>query len=129
MSDLSLSLVLSTPRASKDAQEQAIVTKSDTSSHLPFTLDDPLVPKPASTVIFPVRDVSAAQYGLNADDLLIVDRRVSPEDNHLVVNSANDGLIISRYRSHQIRLSSKLPDQSENVSNVPIWGVVTYSIS
>ncbi len=87
MSDLSLSLVLSQSGVSKDAQEQAIGVKSGTSSHSPVTLDQLLIPKPASTVIFPVRDASAAQYGLAQGDLLIVDRDAQPANNQLVIIS------------------------------------------
>lgn len=128
MSDLSESLALPTLSASKGSQKQTIAEELSISSHLPVTLDQLLIPKPASTVIFPIRDASAAQYGLKAGDLLIVDRHATPADNQLVIISANDDLIISRLGSHRGHTPFKLPDESENVTNLSIWGVVTYII-
>jgi SOS-response transcriptional repressor LexA len=129
MSDLSQSLILSQSGVSKDAQQQAIDVKSGTSSHFPVTLDQLLIPKPASTVIFPVRDASAAQYGLSQGDLLIVDRDAMPADNQLVIISANDDLIIRRLSASASNTPLNLADDPENGSiDLPIWGVVTYII-
>jgi SOS-response transcriptional repressor LexA len=129
MSDLSQSLALSQLGVSKGAQEQAIGTQSGIPSHTPVTLDQLLIPKPASTVIFPVRDASAVQYGLTQGDLLIVERDATPADNQLVIISANDDLIISRFNDKPVNTPSNLADATENGSiDLPIWGVVTYII-
>lgn len=129
MSDLSQSLALSLSDVSKDAQQQAIGVKLGTSSHSPVTLDQLLIPKPASTVIFPVRDASAAQYGLSQGDLLIVDRDAEPADNQLVITSANVDLIIRRFSASASNTPPNLADDPENGSiDLPIWGVVTYII-
>ena len=129
MSDLSQSLVLSLSGASKDAQQQVISAKSDASSQSPVTLDNLLIPKPASTVIFPVRDASAAQYGLSQVDLLIVDRDAEPANNQLVIISANDDLIIRRFSASASNTPPNLADDPENGSILlHIWGTVTYII-
>jgi len=129
MSDLSQSLVLSQLSVSKGAQELAISTRSGTPNPSQVTLDQLLIPKPASTVIFPVRDASAAQYGLTQGDLLIVDREATPADNQLVIISANYDLIIRRFNDKPVNTPSNLADASENGSiDLPIWGVVTYII-
>jgi SOS-response transcriptional repressor LexA len=129
MSDLSQSLVLSQSGVSKDAQQQAIDVKSGASSHSPVTLDQLLIPKPASTVVFPVRDASAAKYGLAEGDLLIVDRDTPPADNQLVIISANDDLIISRLSASASNTPPNLADDPENGSILlHIWGAVTYII-
>ena len=129
MSDLSQSLVLSLLGVSKEAQEQDIGVKTGISSHPPVTLDDLLIPKPASTVIFPVRDASAAQYGLTQDDLLIVDLDAQPANNQLVIILANDDLIVSRFSASASNTPPNLADDPENGSiDLPIWGVVTYII-
>ena len=96
MSDLSQILVLSALNVTSDAHAQLLRKQPDIPNPTPITLDDLLIPQPASTVIFPVRDPSAAQYGLNPGDLLIVDRHTTPVNNQLVIISANDELIISR---------------------------------
>ena len=129
MSDLSQNLALSALSVSSDAHAQPLRQQADILHPIPTTLDDLLIPKPASTVIFPVRDPSAAQYGLNPGDLLIVDRHAMPANNQLVIISANDELIISRYSEQSDRTPSKLPEAIETVPSLPIWGAVTYSIS
>lgn len=126
MSDLSQSLLLSTPEPASGAQQQAIGAKSGSPSLV--TLDRLLIPKPASTVIYPVR-AALPQYGLNRGDLLIVDREASPSDNQLVIILANDDLIVSRFSQSASNTPSNLSDDTENGSvALPIWGVVTYII-
>ena len=128
MSDLSQNLALSALSVSSDAHAQPLRKQPDIPHPIPATLDDLLIPKPASTLIFPVRDPSAAQYGLNPGDLLIVDRHATPHHNQLVIISANDELIILRYSEQSDRTPSNLPEAIENVTSLPIWGAVTYSI-
>jgi len=128
MSDLSQNLALSALSVASDAHVQPLRQQPDNSQPIPTTLDDLLIPKPASTVIFPVRDPSAAQYGLNLGDLLIVDRHATPADNQLVIISANDELIISRYCEQSNHTLSKLPEAIDTVTKLNIWGVVTYII-
>ena len=129
MSDLSQSLALSAVSVFSDAHAQPLRKQPDIPNPIPTTLDDLLIPKPASTVIFPVRDSSAARYGLNPGDLLIVDRHAMPANNQLVIISANDELIICRYSDLSDCTPSNLPEAIETVTNLHIWGVVTYSIS
>ncbi len=129
MSDLSQSLVLSSPGASKDAAGQIIGAKSDNPSNLVLTLDDLLIPRPASTVIFPVHDLSAAQYELKPGDLLVVDRTINPVDRQLVIISTNNELKIRRHHVQAAKIAINLPDTPENGGKpLPIWGTVTYII-
>ncbi len=128
MSDLSQNLALSALSVSSDAYAQALRKQPDILHPIPTTLDHLLIPKPASTVIFPVRDSSAARYGLNPGDLLIVDRHAMPANNQLVIISANDELIISRYSDSSDCTPSNVPEAIDTVTNLHIWGVVTYSI-
>ncbi len=128
MSDLSQNLALSALSVSSDAYAQALRKQPDILHPIPTTLDDLLIPQPTSTVIFPVRDPSAAEYGLNPGDLLIVDRHAMPANNQLVIISANDELIISRYSDSSDCTPSNVPEAIDTVTNLHIWGVVTYSI-
>lgn len=126
MSDLSQSLLLSAPEPANGIQEQISAEKSGIPSVV--TLDSLLIPKPASTVIHPVR-IALPQYGLNRGDLLIVDRESSPSDNQLIIISANDDLTVSRYSHPFSNTPPNLSDDTENGSvALPIWGVVTYII-
>jgi hypothetical protein len=76
----------------------------------------------------PSRLTNIAKGELNPGDLLIVDRHATPTDNHLVIILANDGLMISRFSNRVSCITATLPEQLKNVTNLPIWGVVTYSI-
>jgi hypothetical protein len=126
MSDLSQSLLLSTPEPANGLQRQINAGESGIPSVV--TLDRLLIPKPASTVIFPVR-TAITQYGLNMGDLLIVDREANPSDNQLVIISTNDDLIVSRFSQSFSNTPPNLSDDTENGSiTLPIWGVVTYII-
>lgn len=129
MSDLSQSLVLSLPSPSQGADDRLIGVESGSSVAPPVTLDDLLIPKPASTVIFPVRDPAAIQYELKPGDLLIVDRATNPADGQLVILSTNYELQISRHNSQEAKTSSNLSGAPEiERKSLPIWGAVTYII-
>jgi DNA polymerase V len=129
MSDLSQSLVLSLPSVSKGTGDQVIGVKSDNSITSAVTLDDLLIPKPASTLIFPVRDPAAIEYELEPGDLLIVDRATDPADGQLVILSTNNELHISRHNLQEAKSSSNLSEAPEiGCKSLPIWGAVTYII-
>jgi SOS-response transcriptional repressor LexA len=120
MSDLSQNLALSALSVSSGAHDQPLRKQPDIRHPIPTTLDDLLIPQPASTVIFPVRDPSATQYGLNPGDLLIVDRHATPHNNQLVIISANDELLISRNIEQSDRTPSNLPEAIETVTSLSI---------
>ena len=129
MSDLSQSLVLSPPSASTDAADQLIGSPSGNTAALPLTLDDLLIPRPASTIIFPVRDPCADQYALRPGDLLVVDRAVNPADQQLVIIATNNALIIGRHHLQSAKTAPDSPEKPENgIKPLPIWGTVTYII-
>ena len=128
MSDLSLSQSFSAQSTSLAALEPSSGSKSAIPELSRVTLDELLIPKPASTIIYPIRDLSAAQYGLKLGDLLIVDREAIPHPDQLVIVLANDELRISRQLNHSIQTHSKVTDEIDNVTKLHIFGVVTYII-
>lgn len=128
MSDLSLSQSLLTHSASRDALGINSALKSDVPPASRVTLDNLLISKPVSTVIYPVRNLSAAKYGLKIGDLLIVDREAVPHTDQLVIISINDELSISRYSGFQYQ-SNLASNQDRQTNLLFIWGAVTYIIS
>jgi hypothetical protein len=128
MSDLSLSQSLSAQSTSSTALGLSLSSKSAVPELSRVTLDELLIPKPVSTIIYPVRSLSAAQYGLKLGDLLIVDREAVPNADQLVIVLVNDELSISRYLNHSIQTHSKVTEAIDNVTNLHIFGVVTYII-
>jgi SOS-response transcriptional repressor LexA len=129
MSDLSLSQSLSAQSTSSTALGLSLSSKSAIPELSRVTLDELLIPKPVSTIIYPVRSLSAAQYGLKLGDLLIVDREAIPHSDQLVIVLANDELVISRHLNQSIHTHSKVTEAIDNVTNLHIFGVVTYIIS
>lgn len=128
MSDLSLSQSLSAQSTSSTALGLSLSSKSAIPELSSVTLDELLIPKPESTIIYPVRDLSASQYGLKLGDLLIVDREAIPQPDQLVIVLVNDELRISRQLNHSIQTYSKVTEEIDNVTNLHIFGVVTYII-
>jgi hypothetical protein len=128
ISDLPQNLALSALSVSSDAHAQPLRKQPDIPHPIRTPQDDLLIPKPASKVVFPVRERSAAQYGLYPGDLLIVDRHATRANNQLVIISANDELIISRYIDLCDCKPSNLPEAIDAVTNLHIWIVVTYII-
>ena len=120
MSDLSLSHVLIVPSTLPDALSDALSSKTVQLNSSLVTLNDLLIPQPGSTVIIPVRDSSAIEFGVHRGDLLIVDRNVTPNEGQLVIVSVDDELIINRF------FHVGLHNQPMTFS---LWGTVTYIIS
>lgn len=128
MSDLSLSQSLSAQSTSSVALGLNSGSKSAIPEPSRVTLDDLLISKPASTIIYPVRSLSAVQYGLKLGDLLIVDREAVTNADQLVIVLANEELLISRYKDHLIYTHSKVTDEIDNVTKLHLYSVVTYII-
>jgi hypothetical protein len=128
MSDLSLSQSFSAQSTSPVAQGLSSASKSAIPELSRVTIDELLIPKPASTIIYPVRDLSASQYGLKLGDLLIVDREAVPNLDQLVIVLANEELLISQYKDQLIYTHSKVTDEIDNVTKLHLYGVVTYII-
>lgn len=130
MSDLSLSQSLFLQGSSIDALGINLAPISANQKPSKVTLDDLIIIKPLSTVIYPVRELAATQYGLKLGDLLIVDRAAIPQTNQLVITSTNDVLAISRYSEQQSPYQSNCSEVTDHQTNLLfIWGAVTYIIS
>ena len=130
MSDLSLSQVLTIQGTEQDAPEKTLPIKSQGSFPAQVTLDALLIPKTSSTIIFPVRNSSAIHFGISQGDILIVDRDAIPNDDQLVIISANEELIISRYDQDVNSISHEPSNCTQSQAiKLSIWGTVTYVIS
>jgi len=130
MSDLSLSQVLTIPGTQPVALDNTLQKQSQGSLATQVTLEALLIPKPSSTIIFPVRDCYANHLGINQGDMLIVDRDAAPYDGQLVIVSVDEEFIISRYDKHLICASYSLSEYPQTQAIMPsVWGTVTYVIS
>ena len=95
-------------------------------------LNEYLVKKPSATFIARAQGDSMLQYGIFNADLLIVDRSIEPEQDHVVI-AALDGELVCKLLDKRHRLlrsgNAKYPPiaVTEDIDLV-IEGVVTHSI-
>ena len=127
MSDLSESLALNLSNVQRLDREHALSCRA-TPRNQPVTLDDLLIPRPESTVIFPVRDRASQRFGLNPGDLLLVDRSAMPQENHLVIILLNDQLVVEKFSNASAWASVTTSPTSPTDQPDTVWGVVTYCI-
>ena len=127
MSDLSESLALNLSNVQRLEREQAFSCQA-LPRNQPVTLDDLLIPRPESTVIFPVRDWASQRFGLRPGDLLVVERGARPEEDQLIIILLNDQLFIERFNQVGVGPvgvdSAITPAEQAGI----VWGVVTYCI-
>jgi SOS-response transcriptional repressor LexA len=127
MSDLSESLALNLSNVQRLDRVYAL-SRRPAQPNQPVTLDDLLIPRPESTVIFPVRDWASQRFGLSPGDLLLVDRSARPQENHLVIILLNDQLVVEKFINARAEASVVTPPTSPTEQPDTVWGVVTYCI-
>jgi hypothetical protein len=127
MSDLSESLALNLSNVQRLDKGYGLPFAAATRTQ-PVTLDHLLIPRPESTVIFPVRDWASQRFGLQPGDLLVVDRSAKPKENHLVIILLNDQLIVEQLIQACGEPVGAIPSISPKAAPDTVWGVVTYCI-
>lgn len=94
----------------------------------PLNLYDRLVPRPAETFFFTVSGNQGEFLGLNAGDLLIVDRTIAiaPPQIAIAMGDGQFSLVqlIEEYKDLSVRLSARSVKLLVDVE-LDIWGVVT----
>jgi DNA polymerase V len=97
-------------------------------------LNDLLIKRPAATFFVRVEGDSMLDAGIHPDDILVVDRSLSPDAGKIVVCALNGELTVKRLarEDQQWRLVAANPDYPdiaihEGLETI-IWGVVTASI-
>ena len=107
--------------------------RSPAEPHLGDTLDlhDLLVPRPAATFFARVAGESLVGIGIHADDILVVDRSLTPSNGQVVVAALDGELVVKilERQGGQARLRSANPAYAPIDVNdgqlLEIWGVVT----
>ena len=79
-------------------------------------LNDALVENPSATFFVRVSDERYAEFNINPNDVLIIDKSLKPKNNHLAMVIKDDDFKI-------IRIDEKTADE------ILIWGTVTYVIN
>ena len=97
-------------------------------------LNELLIKRPAATFFVRVEGDSMSGAGIHPDDILVVDRSLSPDAGKIVVCALNGELTVKRLArdDQQWRLVAANPDYPDIVIHegleTIIWGVVTASI-
>ncbi|NJN50382.1 MAG: peptidase S24 [Polaribacter sp.] len=78
-------------------------------------LNDVLVNNPSATFFVRVRDDSFAQFQIDKNDVLIIDKSLHPKQNQLI-------LVFKDGESDIVRVDENLKDETQ------LWGVITYII-
>lgn len=97
-------------------------------------LNEHLIKHPAATFFLRVSGDSMIGAGIHHDDILVVDRSLTPLSGKIVIAIVDGELTVKRFLQHgqKCRLVAENPDYSdielENDMNLEIWGVVTSSI-
>ena len=97
-------------------------------------LNEYLIKHPASTFIVKAKGRSMTDAGISSDDLLIVDRSISPKNNDIVIASIFGDLTVKKLKKKNdlyflLSANSDYPSiQVKEEMECFIWGVVTYII-
>lgn len=99
-------------------------------------LNELLISHPAATYFVRVNGDSMKTAGINSNDILIVDRAVTPTNNKIVIARINDELTVKRIKLEGEKLFL-MPDTDNNEYkpieitkdiDFEVWGVVRYVI-
>jgi DNA polymerase V len=107
---------------------------ADDSVEKSLDLNELLIKRPAATFFVRVEGDSMLGAGIHPDDILVVDRSLSPGAGKIVVCALNGELTVKRLArdDHQWRLVAANPDYPDIAIHegleAIIWGVVTASI-
>ena len=97
-------------------------------------LNEYLIKHPASTFIVKAKGASMTDAGILSDDLLIVDRSITPKSNDIVIASIFGDLTVKKLQKKENSLfllsaNSDYPSiEVKEEMECFIWGVVTYII-
>ena len=97
-------------------------------------LNSQLIRNKNATYLFKVKGDSMTGVGIYEDDILLVDRSISPKHNHIILAQLNNEFTVKRlYRrggviklvaENPIYPQKKLKDDDDLIA----WGVVTYNL-
>ncbi len=99
-----------------------------------LSLDDKLVQNKEATFYARVQGVSMINAGLDDGDLLVIDRSISPQNNHIAVCYLNNEFTVKRLAIDKNKITL-VPENNDykkieitDGNELIIWGIVTYVI-
>ncbi len=119
-------------------QSAVLETKYNPYKNFSYTLEEDkldlnshFIKNPSDTFLIRVQGDSMIKAGITPGNILIVDRRIKPRDNKIVVAAVNDGLVVKRLKitPEEVLLVSEndkyMPIKVKRTDKFEIWGVVT----
>ncbi|HEV8691805.1 MAG TPA: translesion error-prone DNA polymerase V autoproteolytic subunit [Ideonella sp.] len=97
-------------------------------------LNEVLVKHPQATFLMRVAGSAMREVGIDAGDIVLVDRAITPAHGHIVIAIVNDEFVCRRLlrQGAQVRLQAAASDHPDIIARegeqVQIWGVVTQAI-
>tara|TARA_B100001964_G_scaffold190548_1_gene212640 strand:+ start:30 stop:473 length:444 start_codon:yes stop_codon:yes gene_type:complete len=97
-------------------------------------LNEHLIKHPAATFIVKASGFSMIDAGIHSDDLLIIDRSITPQNNNIVVASIFGDLTVKKLKKNKnilflVSANNNYPSiEVKEEMECFIWGVVTFII-
>lgn len=91
-------------------------------------LNQLLISKPAATFFFRLSENVYGDLGFKLNDILVVDRSISPYRGAVVIFTSGDGFLLGRCEERHyeiLKRSRHLEERMCNGDGILIWGVVT----
>jgi len=97
-------------------------------------INDLIIKHPAATFFIRVKGDSMIDAGIHSDDILVVDRALSPSNNRIIIARINDELTVKRIKIENNKVY--LVPANDNYTPIEIspdmyfevWGVVSFII-
>lgn len=99
-----------------------------------LNLQELLIKHPAATFFVRVKGTSMLDAGIQSNDILIVDRALTPTNNKIVIARIDGELTVKRLRLENEKVmlipenSAYDPIEITSAMDFEVWGVVTYVI-
>lgn len=121
---------------SSDIPRAACNFASAVDDHIDLALDlnQHLIKHPAATFFVRAVGHSMPEVGILANDLLVIDRSLTPQDNSIVMVVVNGEFMLKRLKIVQGQGFLSTANKGDktiaiaNIDNFQFWGVVTYAI-
>lgn len=100
----------------------------------PLSLDDYIIKRPAATFFMRVKGDGLNDIGIFSDDILVIDRSITPAANHIIVAILEGKMTVRRLikkgNTVYVTKGNNTTDKQKitNETDFEIWGVVTHAI-
>lgn len=87
-----------------------------------------VIQHPAATFFVRAEGDAMAHAGICSGDLLVVDRSQKPSNGKIIIAIVDGEFVVRRLSINEGRMTLVADNSSSTVSDLQVWGVVTYII-